>query len=270
MNLDDAEFLLGSTDIWWAGDVPTLTPDQHSELEDLVHHAILPKKESWFQDRLDAIFGQTVRSETIVQSVRQRGFIAPPASGKASKRHPKKLSTVVLRELEQISKSAEALAVALESASETARESLAGVCQGWVIERPTTQAPPPDIASFRRALVDLLLKSQLAHGEIKDSVSRGGGEPALRQMVRGLADIYYEATGVLPTRIYRPWRTGNDDRAGETGPFLNLARALAGMANEALPENLRRKRRSSLSNIVREELEALAREIAEKTPKTRQ
>lgn len=268
MNLDDAEFLLSSTDVWWGGEVPMLTPDQHSELKDLVHDPILPEKEGWFQDRLDAIFGQAVRSETLFQRVR-KGVIVRPGPDKGSKRHPKKLSTVVRRELEQISKYAESLAAALEDANDATLESLA-IFQGWVIERPSTQAPPPDIPSFRRALVDVLLKSQLAHREIEESVSKGGGEPALRQMVRGLADVYHKSTGVMPKRAYQPWETAKKKPGGETGPFLKLARALAGMVNEALREDLQRKRRASLTNIVREELEALAREIAEKTPKTRQ
>ena len=261
MKLDDSEFLLGSTDVWWAGDVPTITPDQHSELKGLVRDPILAGKEGWFQVRLDAIFRQAVGSETLFQKVR-KGVIVRPAPDKGAKRHPKKLSTLVRRELKQISKSAESLAVALESASETALETLAEVFQGWVIERPSTKAPPPDIASFRRALVDLLLKSQLAHREIEDSVSRGGGEPALRQMVRGLAAVYRDATAVIPTRTYQPWETAGKSPGGEGGHFLELAKAFAGMVNEALPEDLQRERPSSLSKIVREEIEALAKDMA--------
>jgi len=117
VNLDDAEFLLSATDVWWGGDVPMLTPEQHSELKGLVHDPILPGKDAWFQHRLDAIFRQAVRSETLFQRVR-KGVIVRPGPDKGSKRHPKKLSTVVRRELKQISKSAESLAAVLEDAND--------------------------------------------------------------------------------------------------------------------------------------------------------
>ena len=117
MNLDDDEFLLSATDVWWGGDVPMLTPEQHSKLNGLIRDPMLPEKEDWFQDRLDAIFGQAVRSETLFQRVR-KGVIVRPGPDKGSKRHPKKLSTVVRRELKQISKSAESLAAVLEDAND--------------------------------------------------------------------------------------------------------------------------------------------------------
>lgn len=80
-----------------------------------------------------------------------------------------------------------------------------------------------------------------------------------------LADVYLKATDVMPKRAYQPWETAKKNTGGETGPFLKLARILAGMVNEALPEDLQRKRRASLSNIVREELETLETEMAKKT-----
>lgn len=89
-------------------------------------------------------------------------------------------------------------------------------------------------------------------------VKRGSrGEPVLKQMCRALGFLYFDATGEIPRRSISSPGGSPTDR----GPLLELARTFERLINDGLPEELRQKAPTSMTNMCREISDEIAKEV---------
>ena len=164
------------------------------------------------------------------------------------------LSDSVRGELARISQTFDNMTAAIENASEPTREIIESSyddleCSGdW---RAQSKVEVKDACGDAVEWL-ALLRSVAARPRIE--VKKGRDEAAEKQMVRGLAELYRAMTGKEPGRVYRVVETRRGDPVGEAGDFLELARTLAGYANDVLGVTTSDGKRS-LSKIVRQILE---------------
>lgn len=91
-------------------------------------------------------------------------------------------------------------------------------------------------------------------------------EPALEQMARAAAQLYFDCSGELPRRT---WEHDTPVGPRDGGPLIGMCRLLAEQINADLPAALRRPKPAEMSSIVRRIISELEAENPDKVRRLR-
>lgn len=265
---DDARLVhLAIAESGWSADQVLLNKRNVEALRKLIRRPSLDGAEAVISRYLRRIFVNAVAAETMRQRPSQEGsesvLCASYPSVIRRDRKPK-LGTIVREELRILKDhhrgasgshggdAAETFARLLAEANEATRRIIELVMleHGTITASIETlyRAKPmssDDFAALGHA-IDGALVAVIAF------IKPGAEEPALKQMARGLAQLYYYVTGERPRRSYRESGSAPEGQdCGELGDFLDLCRHMARLVNEALPSNLRRPQAADMAKIAR-------------------
>ncbi len=228
----------------WTADLPSLSADQISELRSHFPNLRVDKQDE-FNFRVGLIFRAYYHSEFLLRS------------------QPKnqKPSTKTAKELGAILEASDTLIKLIDRASHEAKALLD--------DQPRPAATGSDarqsntVRSFRNGLAAFSDRVAFVERDAAGRVKRGRSERGQRHLVATLYTLREDLNGTPSKRAYRAGDPSADGRGAETGPLLDLARAVARMVNDALPSALRRSAPPSLSKLVREEIEQRKRHMAQ-------
>ena len=157
-------------------------------------------------------------------------------------------------ELAQVSGAFDGLAALIEGTNDATRDVLEASFDD--LEESHDWRPPSKagIAGPIQDAVDWLSLLGSIADRPQIEVKRGRDEAAVKELVRGLAELCRAITGKEPGRVYRAIETCCGDPVGEAGDFLELVRTFTSYIDEALSCREVAGNRF-LSKIVREVLE---------------
>ncbi|MBP6014329.1 MAG: hypothetical protein KBA31_19020 [Alphaproteobacteria bacterium] len=245
LQTDETDLLQEIHKSGWVDSCEHLSDAQKKQLRGVIGDRLASERAQEFSALINLAFGRAVRGERSLRAGEQR-----------------KLTTVARGEVEAVMNDAEAL---LEKLTILGPAGQAALEVAFEANLPESGVLNPGM-KFRnvRNRLTVELENFIALGDGRQiAVQRGKSEPALRQMVRELAGLVEGFTGKLPTRVYRVPETSKSGE-GEDGLLLRLSKLMADFVDAALPIELRRLKRATLTGIVREEIERL-RAMEEKT-----
>jgi len=225
----------------WVQPEERLNDQQKSDLCAIVGQRLLPERGDAFRSLIDVVFGRTVRAERMFRT-----------AGEART----KLTTTARSEVEALVEAASDLTAKLDNLTVAGRAAI-DIAFSHQAENLRMHDPELRFRRVKQRLIEDLDRLILFIGDAQIDVKKGGGDPAYRQMVRGLAGLLEGVTGRVPTRAFIVLETSKSGETGESGLLLALASLMAQFVNAALPENARRAELPRLSGIVRSEIERL-------------
>ena len=247
MRIDESAIFSMSMQQAFRGDVPPLS---EREIEHLLDHFDLAIAEGERQDVGEALaraYEEVVRGVRLIRT----DAVTKGQSDTGRTQQHQKLTTRTASEVEGVVNIFDALTAALETLSPAARR--------LIDEELRNMFPPPKHRRRLRKLWDQAFGPLHLIATAADRASietkPGRYEAPLHQMVRTLAEIWKHCTGEEPHRSYDGQGTASWGQNGESGPFLDLARELACLADRALEKEGLRVGSRSLSRIVRTALE---------------
>lgn len=274
LNTEASLHVLSDTDVGWSGDLAVLPPDVEAYILLRLGSRVPASKVQHFLIFVRRIFAATVEREARVLSQRRHLVASPLLETLAYRRHRpqpgKKLATVLRTEVLGLlelfqwvrARSNSRTRWHLCKALSLAHPLIAGFLELRFCEEYPSRAGQPFAAA---QLVDsdpevLGALLQELHDQIDNIVKPGASEPALEQMVRGLAALYLDCSGSMPGRS----NILHDGEMVEGGPFIDTCRYLAEAVNDALPVDLRRSIPCDMTKIARKVIEELKEEQQQK------
>jgi len=233
---EDAARILSSDPDW--GGRPTLNREQEDELLALIKPALMEGGELRFRQFANLIFAAAVERYCTFGGESPRLILREEINAAVLKlRDPQ---AVVEAELSPVIQ--EVIEAALENKMPTEVRS-DGSLSSWFRNLP----PEARRCAQLRALKGVEVEVKTGPSYVLD-----------RLMVRGLAALLRDVTGVVPGRTHRA-DSKKGGPIGESYWFLNLANRLSVLVNQALPPDQQRRGVTSLTGIVAGELRSLKR-----------
>lgn len=225
-----------------------------------------PEHRGRFDTFFSLIFVHTVDMELArCEAVADWESTRPTTPAKTGRRPPKGLPARLLRRLQALHETYAQIVARGAGTAEIAqflKDLRADRELFWNMNLAVTESSGQHLAlfwkeSYQKRLFDALGPAfQIGEKQLAGALRRGATEPALEQMTRALAALYFDVTGEPPGRV---WQDLSDDP--EQGPFLALCRVMARAVNQSLPAELQRTVSPSMTKTVRRMVKELKEEL---------
>jgi hypothetical protein len=240
---DSRDFLQAATSVGWVGAYAKLTEAQVTQLLRCFRE---PPSEA--AARQFATYAARIFAHAQALQLDAAGSLTVDSS-RSNTKPRRNVTTVVRNEVRQLRSQIQALDKTLGKVSDHA---IHAVDRSLGPEERMRFWPPlaedQAMTALLRRAQNALSDLELALSKVRVAVDRGRQSDSTRMTVEAVALLYIDVAGRDPKRNYDH---------GETGAFLELARAFMRMVRDALPAAARSQVSLSLSKVVREVLAEL-------------